>query len=542
VKKNILVATLLILTAHCFSQALNWAWSRSASGTSYDEGVSIATDLLGNVYVVGYYDSPTLTFGTTILTNSGTGNVFLVKYDTNGNVIWARSSGGNNIDACYGVCTDNFGNVYTVGSFHSPTFFLGTTSLTKTGFQNMFLAKYDSNGNVIWAKTNGGTPNVFGNAVSADSQGNIYITGVYNISDVTFDSYTLAHNGTDDIYIVKYDSLGNVVWARNAAGTASDQSISVANDPTGNVYITGYFLSPSILFDTISLTSNGYFIAKYDSNGNALWVKTESGASGRRVISDVSSNIYTTGSFASSVNFGDTTLTSSGGSDIFLTKYNPNGSVIWAESAGSAGTDVGYNIATSLNGDYVYLTGQIDISYTSFFNSLSATPPANSYDPMFIAKYDSTGNVLSATALQSGGDDWNDVAIDAIGNVFVGGDFYSVNPFIIGSDSLPLTGIEDVFIAKISASTTENILTNDNSRSSLTIGPNPFSTEITITFVEEQKHTIVRITDLVGKEIKTLNFTGRQLTIEKGSIQAGVYFVQTTDEKKHIASRKIIVQ
>ena len=103
------------------AQSPNWAWAKSAGGTDYDYGTGISTDASGNVLITGYFDSPTITFGTTTLTNAGTGiaDIFVVKYDASGNVLWAKSAGGTDGDHGYGISTDANGNVLVTGYFNS---------------------------------------------------------------------------------------------------------------------------------------------------------------------------------------------------------------------------------------------------------------------------------------------------------------------------------------------------------------------------------------------------------------------------------------
>jgi hypothetical protein len=115
------IAYCLLPTANFFPCPIpNWLWAKSAGGASYDYGQSIATDVNGNVYVTGYFYSPSLTFGTTTLTNMGLYDIFVVKYDANGNVLWAKSTGGTHLDEGYGISTDANGNVFVTGYFNSP--------------------------------------------------------------------------------------------------------------------------------------------------------------------------------------------------------------------------------------------------------------------------------------------------------------------------------------------------------------------------------------------------------------------------------------
>ena len=150
-----------------------------------------------------------------------------------------------------------------------------------------------------------------------------------------------------------------VVWAKAAGGTGTDEPYGIATDATGNIYITGNFGSSSITFGTVTLTSPGFFLTKYDANGNVLWAKSAGGSaysnSGNAVATDASGNVFVTGSFPSSLSFGTTTLTNTDNPDIFIVKYDASGTVLWARgSTSSSGGDYSYGggIATDANGKF----------------------------------------------------------------------------------------------------------------------------------------------------------------------------------------------
>jgi hypothetical protein len=422
-KKLYTIIMALVVSANTFAQAPNCLWAKSAGGTDVDYGRSVTTDASGNVYVMGYFYSPTITFGTTTLTNAGTtgySDMFIAKYDAAGNVLWAKSAVGIDSDRGYSVTTDASGNVYVTGSFDSPTITFGTTTLTNAGYTDIFIAKYDAAGNVLWAKSEGGTSYDEGYSVATDASGNVYVTG-YFISSITFGTTTLSNAGEEDMFIAKYDAAGTVLWAKSEGGTSNDYFRSVSTDASGNVYVTGYFYSPTITF-------------------------------------------------------GTTTLTNAGGFDIFIAKYDAAGNVLWAKSAGGTDDDLGYSVTTDASGN-VYVTGSFD-SPTITFGTTTLTN-AGSVD-MFIAKYDGTGTGV---------------------------------------------GVDEMFGNK-----------------EISVSPNPFASQTTITFNEEQKNTTLYIRDALGKIIRKETFSGKQFVIEKGNITAGIYFVETTDEKKNVTNTKIIIQ
>ena len=193
-----------------FAQSPNYLWAKSAGGTSSDWGKSVATDASGNVFVCGVFESLSITFGSYTLTNASasSGDIFLVKYDASGNVIWAKSAGGTDDDYGYSVATDASGNTFVTGRFHSPSITFGSYTLTNAsaGSGDIFLVKYDASGNVIWAKSTGGTTEDKSSSVATDARGNCFVTGGFWSSSITFGSYTLnnASAGKGDIFLAKF--------------------------------------------------------------------------------------------------------------------------------------------------------------------------------------------------------------------------------------------------------------------------------------------------------------------------------------------------
>lgn len=244
--KKLFTLILLLIFAQSKSQMPNWAWARSApSGTSgYAEGYGIATDALGNVYIGGSYHD-TIIFGTSIFPDFN--GMFIAKYDSLGNLKWGKNIHG----VGYGnnVATDLYGNVYLAGWFQTPTVIFDSDTLTNAGAIDMFLAKYDSSGNFIWAKRAGGTLGEQGFDVSTDAIGNIYVSGNFGSPTINFGSYVLTNaDSIADVFLVKYDSSGNILWAKSAGGSSLEQGKGVTADSFGNVFITGYFNSPFMVF------------------------------------------------------------------------------------------------------------------------------------------------------------------------------------------------------------------------------------------------------------------------------------------------------
>jgi len=454
---------LSLLAFPCFSQT--WLWAKTVTAGNAN-GYSITTDAEGYVYVTGSFNTPTLTLGSITLTNAGQNNIFIAKYDACGNVIWAKSNGGINSDVSHSICVDKGGNAFITGAFSSPTISFGSTEITSVdnlGNYNLFVAKYDRNGNPVWAKSaksSGGIYGNEGNCVKADAAGNVFVTGNFNSHTVAFDSFILTDMLVDDIFIVKYDANGNVLWAKSAAGRGYDQGNALGLDAGGNVFVGGTFSSASITFGYANIHKIGerdVFVAKYDANGNFIWAQTAGGATfsyGNSLCTDADGNAYITGDFDSpTITFGpivlNNTTTDSIASDIFIAKYNTNGNVVWAKSAGGTGYDHSNCISADAAGN-LFLTGAFTSANIAFGSTTLSHPVNSTLYPVFVVKCDVSGNVSCASTILNGSINYENngtISADPYGNAYVLGNFQA-SPFVVGADTLNLTGTNNIFVAK----------------------------------------------------------------------------------------------
>ena len=530
------------------AQTPNWQWAKSAGGTGSAFGLIVSTDAIGNVFMTGYFKSPTITFGTTTLTNAGSNDVFIVKYDATGNVLWAKSVGGAYDERGQSVSTDASGNVFMTGYFISPTISFGTTTLTNTYASNLysdfFIVKYDTSGNVLWAKSAEGAYDDSGQSVSTDASGNVFITGIYYSPTITFGTTTLTKanptSNYSDIFIVKYDASGNMLWATSAEdGVFNDDGRSVSTDASGNVFIAGYFASPTITFGTTTLTNTNsswdIFIVKYDSSGNVLWAKSAGGTAydiGNSVSTDAIGNVFMTGIYYSpTITFGITTLTNANNvADIFIVKYDASGNVLWAKSAEGTWYDLSYGVCTDVIGN-VFITGAF-YSPTITFGTTTLTN-VNAANDIFIVKYDASGNVLWAkSAGGTGYDEGYAVSTDASGNVFLTGNFGSPN-INFGTTTLTNTdttgSFRDIFIAKLDGTTGTNDIKNAN----IKIYPNPTNNIINIEGLTKNENNTIQIFDVQGKLVITKNISEKG-TIDLSELNKGVYVIKIGEVAQRI--------
>ncbi|MFN7847074.1 MAG: T9SS type A sorting domain-containing protein, partial [Bacteroidota bacterium] len=187
------------------------------------------TDAYNNIIVCGVFTDPTISFGNFTLSNAGissSSDIFIVKYDSNGNVIWAKSAGGSNYEFVRSITVDDSGDLIISGQFKSQSIFSVPNMLINSyaGYFDIFIAKYSSSGNLIWTESTGSNNDDFSGCTTLDNNENILITGAFRSQNILFGSDTLYNFGNDDMFIAK---------------------LSNSNVYTVNQIACGYFNSPS---------------------------------------------------------------------------------------------------------------------------------------------------------------------------------------------------------------------------------------------------------------------------------------------------------
>jgi hypothetical protein len=363
----------------------NFVWAKVIGGstTGYDIGYSLALDVSGNVYTTGVFTG-TVDFdpgtGTFNLISAGDNDIFILKLDASGNFIWAKSMGGISPDWGCSLALDASGNACVTGYFAGTADFdpgAGTYNLTSAGSNDIFISKIDPSGNFVWAKAIGGASNDMGASIGIDASGNVCTTGLFT-GAIDFDPgagvSNLTSTGTQDVFISKLDAFGNFVWAKRVGGTAQQVGCSIALDASGDVYTMGYFTGivdfdpgPGVFNLTSGFTftpaANNRFVLKLDFSGNFVWAKVMGGVAielDHTMALDAWGNIYTTGCFRGMHDFdpgpGTFYLSTADSNDIFISKLDNSGNLIWAKAIGASSDEIGFSITSDAFGN-VYTTG-----------------------------------------------------------------------------------------------------------------------------------------------------------------------------------------
>ena len=456
--------------------AQNLEWVQQIGGVGIDNGSAIVVDSMGNSYTVGTFNQ-TVDFDPSnnnfTLVSGGSDDVFITKLDPSGNFIWAKQIGGVDSDQARAAAIDTLGNIYIASSFIGTINFAtssGNVSFVSYGVSDIFLAKLDSLGNILWGRQIGGTSTDLVEKMAIDGQGDIVLTGsFYGTTD--FDPgtgvYNLTCSGTavnSDVYVCKLNTNGDFIWAKQIGGIGYDFGNDITFDNSDNLCITGQFngtcdFDPG--FNTFNLTAIGgsdVFILKLNSSGDFLWVKqlgSSMNDSGKSINVDNSGEIYVSGFFLDAVTVnlssGNITLTPFGGTDVFIAKINSLGDLLWAKQIG--GTNSETSIASAVDNDgNLYCAGVFKDLVD--FNPGSPTfylQSEGNYD-IFLTKFSPSGEFNWAVRMGGVNEDYvRDLAIDLNGNILSTGYFQDVVDFDPGSNTLNLNsfGSLDAYTQKL---------------------------------------------------------------------------------------------
>ena len=421
-------------------------WGTYYGGTGDDYVESCATDTSGNIYLSGntYSTSGIATTGAHQDTSGGRNDAFLVKFNSSGVRQWGTYYGGTGGDDTYSCATDASGNIYLSG-YTTSTSGIATTGAhqdTLKGTTDNFLVKFNSSGVRQWGTYYGGRGYDRGLSCATDASGNIYLSGYTTSTSgiaTTGAHQTTYGGGSNDAFLVKFNSSGVRQWGTYYGGTGYDYSFSCATDASGNIYLAGWTNSTSGIATTgahqTTYGGGSYdaFLVKFNSSGVRQW-GTYYGGTGYdysfSCATDASGNIYLSGDTRSTSGIATTgahQTTYGGGSyDAFLVKFNSSGVRQWGTYYGGRGYDRGLSCATDTSGN-IYLSG------ATYSTSGIATTGAyqdtlrGSYDA-FLVKFNSSGVRQWGTYYGgTGGDDIYSCATDASGNIYLSGDTRSTS-------------------------------------------------------------------------------------------------------------------
>lgn len=555
-KNNYLLLLVVLLTAVKLN-AQTYNWSKNFTGNSTESASAVVNDQAKNTYVAGTFTGtidcdPSL--ATQSLTSFGDRDIFIAKYDSSGNCLWAKQIGGSGYDFVKAITLSKQNKLYISGQFSTTCDFdpsLGSADITSAGLEDVFLAQYDINGNYLWAIGCEGAANGMGNDVAVDSLENAYMTGYFRGS-VDFDPTTgtavrTSQGSANDIFLAKYDANGIYQWAISLGGASSDFGYGVTVDDGGNSLITGYF-SDSVDFDPgvgvsklYDLGNGEAFVAKYNSAGALTWAKAFQGTDavyGQSICLDHQKNIYITGMFLGTVDFDPSINTASltsttGFQNVFIAKYAENGNYAWAKPVSSSisGNITSNIIRVDALGD-VYVAGYYNgnILFDSGVNPVIFSSAGN--DDVFMTKYNTTGNYVYGISI--GGifaDVANGIAVDANGSYVMAGMFGNTvdfNPSSLATANHTATGGSDVFLVRFDGGFGSVGFSENKKNNAVILYPNPVVDNVSVFLAEKSERADIKILNSLGQLVyckEELN-NNNSFSIDLSFLKSGSYYYQ----------------
>ena len=469
-KKLYLISCIIFLALVTKAQQPDFDWVITTGSGNLDRVAAITGDASGYKYIAGQFQG-TVDFdpgpGVVQHTATGVGDVYVCKLDSEGNLIWVKTFGGNTGEDASDIAVDIAGNVYVTGDFFNTVDFdpgPGAYNITATGSIDMFVVKLDSSGNFIWAGSIRGGQGEQARGITVDSVGNVYTTGFFqgtiDLDPGDSTTFLLIAGGVSDGFVCKWDSARNFVWAKQFAGPSNEIPFSIDLGQNGEVYAAGEFFATAD-FDpgpgVFNLVSNGMrdiFFLKLDNAGNLIWARSIGGTDedvATTIRVDKTGNGYITGKFQSAVDFdagtGTFLLNSLGGSDAFLTKYDASGNFIWAYGTGGNLDDEGSSLFVDSSAN-VYTHGyfQNTVDFDPGSGTFNLTAVTDEY--LFITKSDSAGNFK--WAVKTGGNLAEGIFVNDM-DVFSAGVFFNTVDFDPGVATHIETsaGSGDFFVLKL---------------------------------------------------------------------------------------------
>jgi hypothetical protein len=531
----------LLISYHLDAQ--NLFWSNQIGGTGDDGAKSGCCDKEGNFYIAGHFKSLECYFQKDTLVRHGIDDLFLAKYDPSGNELWVRRLGGWNsytneyIRVYYDKVTDH---IFLTGGFSGEIDF-GSYVLSSGGGNDVFLVKYDLEGQCVWAVSGGGTGDDLSNIITFDNLGNIFMTGT-TTDTANFGTNIIPAGG----FIAKFDPEGNCKWAKNKFAWISyfDSKIRIGGIKVYNsdIYLGGSVsVRDTVRIDTILTGGTGMLrslVICLDSNGTAKWVK-EGFSKITESLSDIaidnSGNIYQTGSFHDSIVFGGNVIKAPGSHEMFLVKYDKTGRFLWARNSQSNGAYT-EGLGLTLNNDgNVFTTG----SYTgnTYFGDFYIH--SNGLDCMFLAGYDSLGKCLGVYHFFNGYG--TGLTHDSDGNLFLSA--LLSGSATLGSKTYNTYGGYDLIIAKCSEITGIEEPEKDLSNR-LLIYANPTTGKCNITIPDEflnEKKLTLQVFDSQGRLVQQapVEITDGKIRLNIEAQAKGTYTVILSNGKKSYSGKII---
>lgn len=506
-------------------------------------------DQEGNIYMTGRF-SGVAYFGKDSLLSAGNSDVFLVKMDPNGEVVWSKRAGGQSTDEGKRVFVTQSA-VYVLGNFRdfanfSNPYNYGENQISSLGGNDFFIAKYHTDGTFLWAKRGGGMADDSGNGITV-SRNQIIVTGGYQYfadfnTPPLLGNKEIESNGGYDCFVAFYDTLGNFKEALSLGGTTDDFGTAVLSNQT-HFYLAGTF-SDSVIFNEHSafefeITSNysvNVFLTKFSNSNHCIWAQTI-GSAGIETVTDLAilgESVLVTGTYQQTALFTSTfsqnnkEITSKGGVDFYLAKYQNDGVLDWVVSGGGPNEDLTNSIFVTPT--EILLCGHFSntITFDDILNEELNSLTSSGFSDIFIASYGYDGAFKWGRKDGGTSIDYGTSVLKYNNDLFCLGNFNLFSRF--GEDDgtfldIVSKGGIDLFITKYSLDG------NGIGEIQYKIFPNPCFSHLNIVLDPSFMGEEYGIYDLVGKCMSRGKIYKNSFFVDVSSYSSGVYIFKISKRR-----------
>lgn len=526
-----------------FAQTPGFIWADNSTGSGNPTVIKTVTDFNGDIYSVGNFLYPSVSFGSfTLIQNGNASDIFVVKYNSDGDVIWAKSFGGTGYEEVTDCIVDYDGNLYIVGYFDSESLITGSTTLSPYFGFDMLVIKLDQNSNVLWSRNFGGDGDDYGLSCLREPNGNIVLTGMFSGEKMYFDQVLAKQNCLFTQFHAELESDADIVYAYTIA------ECYISGGGVSN-YLRCFQRELDYKYYLLGKGDDGIFLHEYYSGVPSKdLLKIIASADGdvfaTQGVVDQYGNVYISGYFTcdsmtvsgkGSSEFEN--LINLGGIDFFICKLSWDYKLLWAKSYGSNGTDVIDECVVGSNG-MLYITGTFDGE--SIFSDNNIIINGSQAVKIFIVELSDNGNINWTRSNDQGLIYFPELALDNFFNIYVTGSY--LGNCILGNISLDpaINYNANYFISKLEYS---SLIDNSDIENSLHLFPNPNQGVLNINQLELDKYNTIEVISPIGQIICQFN----NENISDGKIylplwiQNGTYILRLRYNNINVMDYKIVL-
>ncbi|WP_264521089.1 T9SS type A sorting domain-containing protein [Flavobacterium sp. N1994] len=485
----------LFFAINCFSQAPTIQWQKTYGGSEYDMAYTIKPTFDGGYIAAGVTSS----IDGDVVSLHGNGEGWIVKVNNVGAIEWQKAIGGTNMDEVNSIWQTTDGGYIATGYSSSNN---GDITLNQ-GYEDLFVARLSATGSLLWMKTYGGSGWDEGTGIQQCTDGGFIVCGTTTSSNgnVSF------NHGSDDFWLLKLNTDGNIQWEKTYGGTNSDNAFSLVQTKDGGYAITGYTYSMN--GDVTGNLNCAFWIVKTNGAGTLQWQKavgSYSSISSYCIKQTIDDGFIIAGD---SSGVGGAVTVSYGNDDYWVVKLSAAGTLQWQKSLGGTYRDIAYGIDQTSDGGYIVSGRSESTDYDVLGN--------HGYDDYWIVKLNPTGAILWQKSL---GGTSNDEGRE-IHQTLDGGFIIAGRTSTATGDVTSVNGGGDFWIVKLNP---DPLNTINFEKRNLTVYPNPTSSHIQLQLPEEVEIIKISVTDVLGK--KVLEQFGNMTNLNIDSLSSGTYIIQ----------------